>query len=181
MPHEFKAVLHTLNRLIAEEARGDSVYLILDAARGVDVPALAREMGAECRSLYSGESGDHLADVAPYLLPVSARSRLLEWFAGEWGRAVGVLLRSRLDMNGVRDHLRTLLIVKEPESGERCLFRFYDPRALRSFLPECSAEEAREFFGPVAAWWCENADGGEALVFAPGSTKVMMRGAPIDA
>ncbi|HEY2399507.1 MAG TPA: S1 RNA-binding domain-containing protein, partial [Steroidobacteraceae bacterium] len=35
------------------------------------------------------------------------------------------------------------------EQGKRLLFRFYDPRVLRPFLPSCEAGQMREMFGPV--------------------------------
>ncbi len=46
--------------------------------------------------------------------------------------------------------------VVEIEQGKSLLFRFYDPRALRVFLPTCSAQEVRQFFGPVASFHVED-------------------------
>jgi hypothetical protein len=51
------------------------------------------------------------------------------------------------------------------EDGEELYFRFYDPRILRIFLPECTAEEAVEFFGPIQAFWVEAEDPNMCLVF----------------
>ena len=38
------------------------------------------------------------------------------------------------------------------------LFRYYDPRVLRVFLPAFSAADAADFFGPVAAFAAESDD-----------------------
>ena len=37
------------------------------------------------------------------------------------------------------------------------LFRYYDPRVLRSFLPACNAAELHQFFGPVQSFIVEEA------------------------
>jgi hypothetical protein len=34
------------------------------------------------------------------------------------------------------------------------------------FLPSCTPEELRQFFGPITAFYCESEGGGELLTFA---------------
>lgn len=48
----------------------------------------------------------------------------------------------------LRDHLRKIFIVND-EEGNEYSFRYYDPRVLRTYLPTCTGEEAKEFFGPI--------------------------------
>jgi hypothetical protein len=55
-------------------------------------------------------------------------------------------------MKRLRHHLRTLLVVKS-WSGERMLFRYYDPRVLRAYLPTCTSDELRTVFGPVPQYY----------------------------
>ena len=38
------------------------------------------------------------------------------------------------------------------------LFRFYDPRVMRMYLPTCTAEELAIVFGPVGAYLLEGQD-----------------------
>jgi hypothetical protein len=45
------------------------------------------------------------------------------------------------------------------------LFRYYDPRVLRAFLPTCTLEEANTFFGPVDAFVAEGHAGESLLRF----------------
>ena len=45
------------------------------------------------------------------------------------------------------------------------LFRFYDPRVLRDFLPQCSPEEVTNFFGPVTQFLMADASGQKLLRF----------------
>ena len=45
------------------------------------------------------------------------------------------------------------------------LFRYYDPRVLRKFLPTCTPEQIAAFFGPADSVLIENEDGTELLRF----------------
>jgi hypothetical protein len=156
-------------------SRSSSFFMIIDAAHGVDIPALARGEQGPCQSLYSGPSGDMLADVAPYLLSVQPRGQRLRWLSEHWGRSAGVLLRTPADHAAVREHLRQWLMVTRPQDLQKYLFRFYDPRVLREFLPACSSTEAARFFGPVAAMYCEGPEADELLTFALGKDGAMVQ------
>ena len=50
--------------------------------------------------------------------------------------------------------------------NQRLIFRWYDPRVLRAYLPTCNTEELRTVFGNVNAFVVEGADPGTALQFA---------------
>lgn len=43
------------------------------------------------------------------------------------------------------------------------IFRFYDPRVMRKFLPTCDAEQLKVFFGNVDTYFVE-AEEGEILL-----------------
>ena len=78
-----------------------------------------------------------------------------------WGRSWGVFLKIR-DPANLRHHLRKFLKVRD-EQGRKLLFRYYDPRVLRIFLPTVDAEQCAEVFGPIAAWLPEDSAGGLIL------------------
>jgi hypothetical protein len=82
-----------------------------------------------------------------------------------WGRSWGVFLRTQATAEIVRRHLRSLLRVRLYD-GRPMLFRFYDPRVLRCYLPTCTAAELAEVFGPIDSFVMENRDAEAALVFA---------------
>ena len=44
-------------------------------------------------------------------------------------------------------------------------FRFYDPRVLQAFLPACTPQEARAFFGPIDRFYAEHRQPGRVLSF----------------
>jgi hypothetical protein len=45
------------------------------------------------------------------------------------------------------------------------IFRYYDPRVLRVYLPTCWPAEVSTFFGPVSAFITGGDDPGEILEF----------------
>lgn len=145
------------------------LFALLDAARDPRVLALLLESKEEFQSLYEGPQGDALAQFAPYLVGLPKESPLLETVAREgWGKSWGVYLTCDLPFKEVRKHFRHFLMAKLPD-GRQVYFRFYDPRALRVYLPTCTAEEARSFFGPVKYYLMEGEMPESALSFAPGA------------
>ena len=58
----------------------------------------------------------------------------------------------------MRKHFRSLVTVHD-ENGKPLIFRFYDPRVLRTFLPTCNADELKTFFGKIETFFAETADG----------------------
>jgi pSer/pThr/pTyr-binding forkhead associated (FHA) protein len=138
--------------------RGDfqPLFGILDAARDIRILALLLHHKEECQSLYEGEQGAKLAQVAPYLVRLQKDSPLLEALVKEgWGKNWGVYLTSPSDLQEVRHHLRHFLQVRLP-SGEQVYFRFYDPRVMRVFLPTCTPEDTTQFFGPIQNYLVED-------------------------
>jgi hypothetical protein len=104
-----------------------------------------------------------MTDFAPYLARITPQSRLLEELVRNgWGKSWGVYITAKTSFDELRHHFRRFLMVKT-EDGTQLYFRFYDPRVLRSFLPTCTREEARQFFGPVR-WFLMEGDKPEILM-----------------
>ena len=138
--------------------RGDfqPLYAIRDTARDIRILALLLHHKEECQSLYEGEEGAKLAQVAPYLVRLQKDSPLLEALVKEgWGKSWGIYLTSPSALQEVRHHLRHFLQVKLP-GGEQVYFRFYDPRVMRVFLPTCTPEDTTQFFGPIQNYLVED-------------------------
>jgi len=81
-----------------------------------------------------------------------------------WGQRWGLFLRCDASMDKLRRHLRRFLLVKDP-GGRRLVFRYYDPRVLRVYLPTCFAGELQEVFGPVESFWTEAEEPSSMLQF----------------
>ncbi len=141
------------------------LYAILDAARDIRILALLVTYREECQSLYEGQQGAELAQVAPYLVRLAPDSKLLEALVKEgWGKSWGVYFTCTSEFQEVRRHLRHFLQVKLPD-GEQVYFRYYDPRVMRIFLPTCVPQEATQFFGPIKRYVLEGEDPGELWEF----------------
>jgi hypothetical protein len=134
------------------------VWAVLDCARDPKIYLALLESRLEFRCLYSGKLPRALEMVAPQLVELFPDSRLTARLLDEgWGKAWGVFLKIE-DPSNLRHHLRKFLKVQD-ESGRALLFRYYDPRVMRTYLPTCTPAELDFVFGPVAQWLTESADG----------------------
>lgn len=148
------------------------LFAVLDPTRSPRVTELLRESVEYNRSLYEGEGGDALSEVAPYLVELpDKRSRLLASLVTEGlMRRWGIFIASSRPFKEVRRHLRRFLMVEEEETGERLYFRFYDPVVLSAFLPTCSPLQSSDFFKDLGALLAES-DRGQLLRFIEGASE----------
>lgn len=166
-------------QLLRSAVTGARWYLVLDAAQDDSAPTRAVQARLPTQSLYAGEFGAQLDHVAPYLVSFELRDVFAEWFFSRWGGNLGIVLQSKAPFDEVRKHLRRYLLVKN-ESGKKYRFRFYDPRALRTFLPTCTATEVAEFFGPVVRYYAEGKGGEQVLEFGMGPRGMIIRHHPVE-
>jgi hypothetical protein len=145
--------------------QGTQIFAVLDGARDKRIEPLVRTSGQDYRCLYSGSLSPRLAAAAPYLIAlpsphISGFARAL--LEQAWGQSWGIFLESAASLMDLRRHFRGFLRVKD-ESGKFLIFRWYDPRVLRVYLPTCNAEDLRIVFGPVDRFVVE-ADTPDALI-----------------
>ena len=141
------------------------MYAVLDGARDPRIPARVDASISESLSLYAGPLAPELARVAPRLVRLFPDDALCRAILDDgWGQAWGVFLHSEAAPASVCRHLRRLLLVHDA-GGQLLVFRWYDPRVLRSYLPTCTREELREVFGPVRAYLLEDDDPAALLRF----------------
>lgn len=141
------------------------LYAILDATGVPAVPAKAVELGIErAVSLFAQSRQQDYWKYAPYLVKVD--STLLHWIRQSvWTNPWGIFVMSNADFPTVATHLRNLLRVRL-KTGQECIFRYYDPRVLVSFLTGCTAEESSAFFAQVRAFGVNEKDAVKLLVHA---------------
>jgi Domain of unknown function (DUF4123) len=143
----------------------DFTYAIFDGARNPDVVPLVASSRLPSRCLYVGDIDPALARVAPHLVRLSrtdARAKSL--LERAWGESWGIYLRAEAPMDALHRHFRRFLRVRD-EDGRRLLFRYYDPRVLRAYLPTCLAPELDYVFGPVGVYVVEGAEADRILEF----------------
>lgn len=149
-------------------------FAVVDAAQGESAPERAKEAGRRTQSLYAGDLGARLDHVAPHLVSFDPKDAFADWFFAVWGGNHGILLQSKTSFEDLRKHFRKFLLVKN-EAGKKFRFRFYDPRVLRSFLPNCTFHETTEFFGPVVRYYAESRSGEELLEFGMGPKELTVQ------
>lgn len=131
-------------------------FVVLDGAIGPAVRDLLNQAGVFYQSLYEGEQAVDLAPFGPYLAEIQKGGKLMPFLIKVgWGKSWGVFLSSKLGFGETRKHLRHFLTA-DIEGGQRVIFRFYDPRVMRVFIPTCNAEQRREFFGQIQHFFVES-------------------------
>lgn len=144
-------------------------FVVLDGAVTPAVRDLLNQAGVFYQSLYEGEQSRDLAVNGPYLAEIQKGGKMLPFLIKVgWGNSWGVFLSTKMDFAETRKHLRHFLIV-DIEGGQKVLFRFYDPRVMRVFLPTCNAEQRKEFFGQIEQILVESESKTAVLRYTPGS------------
>jgi len=142
-----------------------SVWAIVDCARDPRIYPALRTSGLDYRCLYSGRLSPEVEAAAPHLIELAPTFRFTPKFIDMgWGNSWAVFLRIA-DPSDLRQHLRRFLRVQD-ESGRSLLFRYYDPRVLRVYLPTCRADELRTVFGPITSYLAEDATGQNLIEFS---------------
>jgi len=145
-------------------AAGQSVWAILDCARDERIYPALRNSQLDYLCLFSGRLHLEVVAAAPHLIELSPNYRFTpKLIEMAWGQSWGVFLRIR-DATNLRTHLRGFLRVRD-ESGRILMFRYYDPRVLRVYLPTCQPNELRTVFGPVRSYLVEGEDGKSLIEF----------------
>jgi len=101
----------------------------------------------------------------PYLVELDPEEEFTRYLLRNgWDHHWGIFFRSDTTMQKVRRHFRDLLTVRD-EKGRRLMFRYYDPRVLRAYLPTCVLGELHQVFGPVDVYIVPGHDPETAIVF----------------
>ena len=143
-----------------------NAYAVLDGASN---PALLDHLydgeRPEFACLYRGELEPDMAECAPYLARLEPDSPFTQWAIDNClGNHWGIFALSRADLHGLLQHFRKHTMVYD-SNNRPLLFRYYDPRVLREFLPGCDLGQTADLFGPVEAFFAEAEDGEGHLRF----------------
>jgi hypothetical protein len=150
-------------RLFADEAA--NAYAVLDGASVEELLPKLYDLEPEFECLYRGELEPDMAEVAPYLVRLEPETEFADWVLEEgWGRHWGVFAVTDAGLRDAHKHFRGFLTVYDPD-GKPLLYRYYDPRVLRVYLPTCNAGELRTLFGPVSCFLLEGEDPNTLLRF----------------
>jgi hypothetical protein len=152
--------------IFADVQKGEAVYSVLDGASIPDLlDHLYGEIRPEFECLYRGELEPDIAEVAPYLVLLTRDSEFSSWLLAKgWGEHWGMFAIAAADFPAMHRQFRKFLTVHDPD-GKPLLFRYYDPRVLRAYLPTCNEAELKNLFGPIRCFVVEGEDSKTAVRF----------------
>jgi hypothetical protein len=161
--------LARIEEILWHDGPRQNIWMIVDGARTIEVFRFLLQCHLEYVCLYSGPLTPDLEMAAPYLVQLDHGYRDTHRLIRQaWGNSWGVFLRSGTSLKKLRRHLREFLLVRDTK-GTRMVFRYYDPRVLRAYLPTCVRSELRTVFGPIELFWTEGDDTAEIMEFGFGS------------
>lgn len=132
------------------------LYGVVDCARDPRLYDLVQSC-PEKNCLYAGRLTEKLARASPHLVRLDKDAPFTRiWRSEGWGKAWGILCRSELDIVHLRRHLKKFLTAELP-TGQKVIFRFYDPRVWRVYWPSLSEEEQSVWLEGVESFTVEPA------------------------
>jgi hypothetical protein len=157
------------------------VWMIVDSARDRRIFGLLLEcFYSRHTCLFVGKLAPELEMAAPYLLQLECDdAKTRRFLSCAWGNSWGVFLKCDTRQDALRRSLRSFLTVQDPQR-RRLLFRYYDPRVLRLYLPTCNSEELRHIFGPVEIFWTEDESAASLLEFRFDGVKLVSKIVALD-
>jgi len=149
------AVLARIEQTFWSRGSTRDVWAVLDGARDRRIYGFLLDSYLNYSCLYAGALHPDLEVAAPYLVQLDFEDRYARRLIEQaWGNSWGIFLRADIRMERLRRHLRTFLVALGP-NGKRLVFRYYDPRVLRVYLPTCVPAELATMFGPIDRFWTE--------------------------
>ncbi|MBL8173138.1 MAG: DUF4123 domain-containing protein [Bryobacterales bacterium] len=141
-------------------------WAVLDGARNERIyGAIYRSYLDKC-CLYAGELPWQLQMAAPYLVQLDKDDAAsVSLIKQGWGDSWGIYARSSASLATLRKHFRGFLRVRD-HAGRKLVFRYYDPRVMRVYLPTCTPEELETVFGPVESYVMESEDANVAIEYS---------------
>jgi hypothetical protein len=105
--------------------------------------------------------------VSPHVVELAPADPLSKaWRAQGWGRNWGVLFSSLADLRTVKLRLKRFTQARLPDGSGPVLFRFWDPRVLRSYLPLLESADVPAWFTDIDRWIVPTEDGAGSIRFS---------------
>lgn len=141
------------------------LYAVLDCAADPSLHehvARLEPEGAAC--LFEGRLHPELKAASPHVVELAPTDPLSKLWRGEgWGRSWGILISSRAGLPAVRRRMRHYTQAKLPDGTGPVLFRFWDPRVFRVWLPLVEPDDLGGWFSDIDRYIVETEDGSGSL------------------
>ncbi len=130
------------------------VYAVVDGASLPGLLAKLEEHEPKNTCLFRGELPFDLAEAAPYLVKLEKENKFSNWLLDESLEepcCIYAKTTVKDDFIQFRRHFRSFLRVESPE-GKSLLFRYYDPRVMKTYLPICTVEDNDILFKDIDSY-----------------------------
>lgn len=155
--------------LLGKAADDDyNLYGIVDSARNEEVFRYLITGNVIYKSLFEGTMDVQSFGVSGFLVECKKESSLFQWMTTEvWGNSCCIFFTSKSSFDELFIHFQQFNRVYL-EDDEVVLFRYYDPRVLRVYLPSCNHNEIDAFFGDVNNFFAESENPEKINMFTNG-------------
>ena len=137
------------------------VFGILDPALDPALYAHATRLEPHrARCLYQGKLHPDVKAVSPHLVELTPDDPLAAaWATTGRGANWGVMIESSAGLHKVWRRVRHFTQATLPDGTGPLLFRFWDPRVLRVYMPLIEPEQLSAWFEDIDVWRIESEDG----------------------
>lgn len=140
------------------EDKTPTVYAILDGARDRRIEPLINNSQLEQACLYEGKLTYELKRSAPHIIKLEKDNAITRKIIKlGWGNSWGIFATTynTSNLSAIKLNCKKIAFVHD-ENNRKLLFRYYDPRISRVYLPTCNESEANQVFGSVIEYIVEN-------------------------
>lgn len=132
------------------------LYGIVDSARNDEVFRYLVTGDVRYKSLFEDTMDVQSYGVSGFLVECKKESPLFQWMTTDaWGDNSSIFFTSKASFEDLFSHFQKFNRVYL-EGDDVVLFRYYDPRVLRNYLPTCNQVEIETFFGEVGSFFAES-------------------------
>lgn len=137
------------------------LYGVLDCAMEPSLYEHVQRLQPEqAACLYMGRIDPQILSVSPHLVELNPDDPLSRrWRAEGWGQSWGLLLSARADLAAIRRRLRHFTMARLPNGEGPVLFRFWDPRVFRVYMPLVEPGDLKDWFQGIDLFVAETQDG----------------------
>ena len=153
-----------LRQLLWPKGHNVDVWAIVDGAQDPQVYWTLSNSFLQHSCLFAGTLPQALEMAAPYLVQLDPEDRFTSFLTDNLNRNLCIFLQFDGSLRELRHHLRKFLSVRDT-SGRKMLFRYYDPRVMRVYLPTCTHTELQTVFGRIKTIWTVADDGRNMMQF----------------
>ena len=156
-------------------------FVVLDCAVDPSLYAHVKRLEPRAgRCLFAGDIHPEVKKVSPHLLELTPDDPLVPLWRGQgWGKAWGMWITSSADLYTVWSRLRHFTQVKLPSGEGPVLFRFWDPRVFRVYMPLVEGPDVEGWFKGIDAYVVEAEDAKGSIRFTAAGGAVKVETAPM--